>query len=37
MEQEIGEIIITKRGHKWRLMPQLRRDFAVIKEEREDK
>jgi len=37
MEQEIGEIIITKRGHKWRLIPQLRHDFAVIKVEMENK
>jgi len=29
MEQEIGENIITKKGHKWRLIPRLRRDFAV--------
>jgi hypothetical protein len=29
MEQEIGEIIITKKGHKWKLIPHLRRDFAV--------
>jgi hypothetical protein len=31
MEQEIGENIITKKGHKWRLIPRLRRDFAAIK------
>jgi hypothetical protein len=29
MEQEIGEIIVEKRGHKWRLIPCLRRDFVV--------
>jgi hypothetical protein len=29
MEQEIGENIIQKNGHKWKLIPQLRRDFAV--------
>ena len=28
MEQEIGENIIQKRGHKWNLIPQLRRDLA---------
>jgi len=27
MEQEIGENIIEKQGHKWRLIPRLRRDF----------
>ncbi len=31
MEQEIGEKIITKRGHKWNLIPSLRRDFAAEK------
>ena len=31
MEREIGENIIEKRGHKWKLIPQLRRDFAAIK------
>jgi hypothetical protein len=29
MEQEIGEKIIIKKGHIWRLVPRLRRDFAV--------
>jgi len=29
MEQEIGENIIQKRGHKWKLIPRLRRDFAT--------
>jgi len=27
MEQEIGEDIIKKQGHKWKLIPRLRRDF----------
>ena len=27
MEQEIGENIIQKRGHKWNLISRLRRDF----------
>ena len=31
MGQEIGETIITKRGHKWKLIPRLRRDFAAEK------
>jgi hypothetical protein len=31
MEQEIGENITTKRGHKWKLIPRLRRDFAAAK------
>ncbi|MHC3129848.1 MAG: hypothetical protein IBV52_07210 [Candidatus Bathyarchaeota archaeon] len=31
MGQEIGETIITKRGHKWKLIPRLRRDFATEK------
>ena len=31
MGQEIGEPIITKRGHKWKLIPRLRRDFAAEK------
>jgi hypothetical protein len=29
MEQEIGENIIQKRGHKWKLILRLRRDFAA--------
>jgi len=29
MEQEIGENIITKHGHKWKLIRRLRRDFAA--------
>lgn len=29
MEQEIGENIITKKGHKWKLIPRLRRDFIT--------
>ena len=32
MEQEIGENIIEKHGHKWKLIPRLRRDFAAAKE-----
>jgi len=28
MEQEIGEKIITKHGHKWKLTPRLKRDLA---------
>jgi len=31
MQQEIGENIITKKGHKWRLIPRLRHDFDVTK------
>jgi len=31
MEQEIGENIIEKRGHKWKLIPRLRRDFAAAR------
>jgi len=31
MGQETGEHIITKRGHKWKLIPRLRRDFAAEK------
>jgi len=33
MEQEIGEPIVTKHGHKWKLIPRLRRDFAAEKGE----
>jgi hypothetical protein len=29
MEQEIGEKIITKKGHKWKLISRLRQDFAT--------
>ena len=29
MEQEIGETIIEKHGHKWKLIARLRRDFAA--------
>jgi hypothetical protein len=29
MEQEIGENIVEKHGHKWKLIPRLRRDFAA--------
>ena len=29
MELEIGENIIEKHGHKWKLIPRLRRDFAT--------
>ena len=31
MEQEIGEKIIEKHGHKWKLIPRLRRDFAAAR------
>jgi hypothetical protein len=31
MEQEIGENIIEKHGHKWKLIPRLRRDFDVAR------
>jgi hypothetical protein len=33
MEQEIGENIIEKHGHKWKLIPRLRRDFAATRGE----
>ena len=33
MEQEIGENIIEKHGHKWKLIPRLRRDFAAARGE----
>ena len=36
MEQEIGEKIIEKHGHKWMLIPRLRRDFAATKAEEEE-
>lgn len=29
MEQEIGESVIEKKGHKWKLIARLRRDFAA--------
>ena len=35
MVQEIGENIIEKHGHKWKLIPRLRRDFAVTSGEEE--
>jgi len=35
MEQEIGENIITKHGHKWKLIKRLRRDFANARGEEE--
>ncbi|PVX25071.1 MAG: hypothetical protein CW716_08815 [Candidatus Bathyarchaeum sp.] len=31
MEQEIGENIIQKHGHKWKIIPRLRRDFAAAR------
>jgi len=31
MEQEIGENIITKKGHKCKLIPRIRRDFVAEK------
>ncbi|TRZ53985.1 MAG: hypothetical protein D4S01_00280, partial [Dehalococcoidia bacterium] len=31
MEQEIGETMIEKQGHKWKLIPRLRRDFDESK------
>ena len=31
MEQEIGENILEKHGHKWKLIPRLRRDFAAAR------
>jgi hypothetical protein len=33
MEQETGENIIEKHGHKLKLIPRLRRDFAVARGE----
>lgn len=32
MKQEIGEKIISKKGHSWRLVSRLRRDFAAERE-----
>ena len=32
MEQEIVENIIEKHGHRWKLIPRLRRDFATARE-----
>jgi len=29
MEQEIGENIIMKQGHRWKVIPRLRQDFAA--------
>lgn len=29
MEQEIGEQVIDKKGHKWKLLPRFRRDFSA--------
>ena len=31
MQQEIGENIITKHGHKWKLIARLRHDFTAAK------
>ena len=31
MQQKIGENIIEKHGHKWKLIPRLRRDFAAAR------
>jgi len=31
MEQEIGENIIEKHGHKWKLILRLRRNFAATR------
>ena len=31
IEREIGENIITKQGHKWKLIPRLRRDFSAVR------
>jgi len=31
MEQDTGENIIDKHGHKWKLIPRLRRDFAAAR------
>ena len=31
MEQEIGENIIEKHGHEWKLIPRLRRDLAAAR------
>jgi len=31
MEEEIGENILEKHGHKWKLIPRLRRDFAAAR------
>jgi len=36
MEEEMEEIIITKHGHKWRLIKSLRRDFAAATGEKEE-
>ena len=31
MEQEIGENVIEKHGHKWKLIPRLRQDFVATR------
>ena len=36
MEQEIGENILEKHGHKWKLIPDLRLDFAVSRRQKEE-
>ena len=35
MEQEIGEAVIEKHGHKWMMIPRLRRDFVASAAEEE--
>ena len=36
MQQEIGENIIEKHGHKWKLIPRLRRDFVATRKQGEE-
>jgi len=33
MKEEIGENMIEKKGHKWKLIPRLRCDFAAAERE----
>jgi hypothetical protein len=36
MDHEIGENIIKKYGHKWKLIPRLRRDFSAERQQKEE-
>ena len=37
MEQETGENVMERHGHKWKIIPRLRRDFAAERDEKKNR
>ena len=37
MEQETGENVMERHGHKWKIIPRLRHDFAAERDEKKNR